>query len=54
MVHIQIYGHIPFFLILGRGLFQCPPKFGSHFLYSAILNVMKNLTSVERSEKYIN
>ena len=24
MVHIQIYGHIPFFFILGRGLFQCP------------------------------
>ena len=26
MVHIQIYGHIPFFFILGRGLFQCPRK----------------------------
>lgn len=26
MVHIQIYGHIPFFFILGRGLFQCPPE----------------------------
>ena len=34
MVHIQIYGHIPFFFILGRGLFQCPPFSGSSFIFT--------------------
>jgi hypothetical protein len=33
MVHIQIYGHIPFFFILGRGLFQCPPFRHIHFYF---------------------
>jgi hypothetical protein len=34
MVHIQIYGHIPFFFILGRGLFQCPRHMAHPFLFA--------------------
>ena len=31
MVHIQIYGHIPFSSILGKGLFQCPQRIKETF-----------------------
>ena len=34
MVHIQIYGHIPSFFILGRGLFQCPRRRMHPLLFS--------------------
>ena len=39
MVHIQIYGYIPFFCILGKGLFQCPLI--NAFFYNPMIKTLK-------------
>ena len=47
MVHIQIYGHIPFFFILGRGLFQCPPFSVPSFLRTLFGYDSKNVLEID-------
>ena len=49
MVHIQIYGHIPFFFILGRGLFQCPPLSRVAIFAFAFTDITLNMTLLSKS-----
>ena len=56
MVHIQIYGYIPFFCILGKGLFQCPriPRFFLIDKEGKIINANMTRPSDPTTERALN
>ena len=49
MVHIQIYGHIPFSSILGKGLFQCPQRIKETFYIIDITIISRKKNILENS-----